>query len=280
MFQIILFYLFLITSIQTTTKPTLKTDNINTNLLVNHYDCRERLNLRRFSLNRVDNCHISQSNIETSPATVEIYIRAKALDISAHKCTLTYTRQRKICGYDSDTNHYYDRDSFYSNQMARHHIVDQHECKNLILHIKNPTNTTKPPSISLLPDRHLQDRLEKTFGSISTSKFDTETLGTLVWSPKYTSWIPTPSNNRYSRCKKQNDEIVFELLNWKLTVITVTTINLQYDHKKIHHTIKVINYHVTITMAFALLRQLSLLPLLGSQKNIALFFIPTHLMAK
>ena len=97
-------------------------------LLFHHYDCRARLNVRRFSLNRVDNCHISQNDIESTPANVEIHLRAKAIDISAYKCKLTYQQTKRICGYDSDTNHFHDRVSFYSNQMSQHHTIDQHEC--------------------------------------------------------------------------------------------------------------------------------------------------------
>ena len=122
MFQIILFHLLLAIPLNLFLEQPLDPEQINSKLLVSHYDCRERLNVRRFSLNRVDSCHISQNNVETTPTNVEIHIRAKAVEISAFQCKLTFTKTRRWCGYDRDTNHYHDRASFYSNQMARYHI--------------------------------------------------------------------------------------------------------------------------------------------------------------
>ena len=70
MFQIILYYCLLTILYPFIQSETLSEDNVYPSLLVHHYDCRERLNVRRFSLNRVDNCHIPQNDIETSPANV------------------------------------------------------------------------------------------------------------------------------------------------------------------------------------------------------------------
>ena len=71
MLKIVLYYCLLTVLCTLIYSETLSEDNVNPSLLVHHYDCRERLNVRRFSLNRVDNCHISQNDIETSPANVQ-----------------------------------------------------------------------------------------------------------------------------------------------------------------------------------------------------------------
>ena len=100
-----------------------------TDLLVTHYDCRDRLNLRKFSLNRVDDCTISPSELSTNKAYASLYVRAKATEITAYKCTLQYSRTLFYCGFDEDTNHYHDRTSFYSNSLTRNHAVHETDCQ-------------------------------------------------------------------------------------------------------------------------------------------------------
>ena len=86
-------------------------DTIN-DLPVNHYDCRERLNVCRLNLNRVDSCSAKQHHVANNKAHVDLYNRAKPKTITAYQCSLSYTKHTKFCGYNANRNHYHDRQSY------------------------------------------------------------------------------------------------------------------------------------------------------------------------
>ena len=163
--HIILIYLPITNSLETPTEP-INQDHIN-DLLVSHYDCRERLNVRRFSLNRVDDCSTAPHDLENNKAFVTLYVRAKATTIKGYKCSLTYTKSKRICGYDDDTNHYHDRQSFYQNTMVRYFALNHHECQNNIRAIlsssPSPNNITNSSfkSFTFLTDSTHKKKLLK-----------------------------------------------------------------------------------------------------------------------
>ena len=70
-------------------------DQIN-NILVIHYYCRERLNVRRFNLNRLDECSTNPHDVAYSKPRVDLFIRAKATTVLAYQCSLSYTKTTKI----------------------------------------------------------------------------------------------------------------------------------------------------------------------------------------
>ena len=82
-------------------------------LLVNHYDCRQRFNVRRFSLNRVDDCSSNPLDVANSKARVDLNIRAKATTDTGNQCSLSNTKDAKVCRFNANTNHYHDRQSYY-----------------------------------------------------------------------------------------------------------------------------------------------------------------------
>ena len=59
-------------------------------------------------------------------------------------------------------------------------------------------------------------------------RFDTDELGTLVWSHQDPNWIPHASHNPYSKCKTQKNEMAMDKVDW---TSRVNRVKLQYDHK-------------------------------------------------
>ena len=80
---------------------TIHQDQIS-DLLVNHYDCREHPNVSRFSFNRVDDCCANPQDVANNEARVDLYIRAKTTTITGYQCSLSYTKVTKVCGYNAN----------------------------------------------------------------------------------------------------------------------------------------------------------------------------------
>ena len=82
---------------------TVNQDEIN-NILAIHYFCRERLNVRRFNLNRLDDCSTNPHDAAYNKPRVDLFIRAKATTVLAYQCSLSYTKTTKIYVYNTKTN--------------------------------------------------------------------------------------------------------------------------------------------------------------------------------
>ena len=63
---------------------TIHRDQIN-DLLVSHYNCRERLIVRRFSFNQVDDCSANALDVANNKARVHQYIRARSTTITGYQ---------------------------------------------------------------------------------------------------------------------------------------------------------------------------------------------------
>ena len=59
---------------------TVNQDQINDFLAI-HYYCRERLNVRRFNLNRLDDCSTNPHDVAHNKPRVDSFIRAKATTV-------------------------------------------------------------------------------------------------------------------------------------------------------------------------------------------------------
>ena len=70
---------------------TVNQDRFN-DLLVSHYDCRERLTVRRFGLKRVDDCRTNPHDVANNKARAVLFIRAKATTVAAYQCSLSYIK--------------------------------------------------------------------------------------------------------------------------------------------------------------------------------------------
>ena len=83
---------------------TVNQDQINDFLAI-HYFCRERLNVRRFNLNRLDDCSTNQHDVAYNKPRVDLFIRAKATIVLAYQFSLSYTKTTEIFVNNTKTNH-------------------------------------------------------------------------------------------------------------------------------------------------------------------------------
>ena len=179
-------------------------------LQVSYYDCRERLNVRHDSCNRVDDFSANPHDIANNKSRVDPYIRAKATINTGYHFSLLYTKDAKICGYNANTNHYHDRRKFYQIAMLRYHAVSHNDCQNhvLFLHFrKKQFNTTaEPPKpIAFLTDSDQRQSNDTFQGKLQATAFDQDVYGVWVYSQpfKYITWIPEASQNKHRLCKTQ-----------------------------------------------------------------------------
>ena len=77
------------------TENYLPSDDPNiTNLMVSHYDCAKRHNLRQFNLLNVKQCTEAPSDIKHASVKARVCVRAKAKRIKAFKC-VAYAKKKK-----------------------------------------------------------------------------------------------------------------------------------------------------------------------------------------
>ena len=68
----------------------------NDDLLVSHYEFRERLSVHRFNLHGVDNCSTNPHDNANKKVRVDLFIRTKATTVTAYQCCLSYTKTIKF----------------------------------------------------------------------------------------------------------------------------------------------------------------------------------------
>ena len=79
-------------------------DQIN-DLLAIHDHCRELLNVRRFNLNRLDDCSTNPRDVDYNKPRVDLFIRAKATIVLAYQFSLSYKKTTEVFVYNTKTNH-------------------------------------------------------------------------------------------------------------------------------------------------------------------------------
>ena len=111
MFKIIILQLFLVLQFPLLNDEPLEDqthsvneDHIN-DFLAMQYFFRERLNVRRFNLNRLDDCSTNPHEVAYNKPRVALFIRAKATTVLAYECSLSYPKTTKIYVYNTKTNH-------------------------------------------------------------------------------------------------------------------------------------------------------------------------------
>ena len=134
-------------------------------------------------------------------------MRAKATTITGYQCSLSYTKDTKVCGYNTNTNHYHYRQRFFQNTMLRYRAISRNDCqnhKNCLLDLPNKQfNRTVEPAIpiAVLAGSDQQESISKILGKIQAYAFDQDFYGVWVYSPqsKYKSWIPKASQKKFNK---------------------------------------------------------------------------------
>ena len=78
-----------------------------------HYDRRESLNVRRFIPNTGHYSSTTPHDVAYNKEQVDLLIRAMANTVTADQCCLSYTKTTMIFGYNTITNPYHDRQSYF-----------------------------------------------------------------------------------------------------------------------------------------------------------------------
>ena len=154
---------------------TIHKDQIN-DLLVSHYDRRGRLNVCRFSLNRVDDYSANPHDVANIEAHVHLYVRAKATINKGYQCWLSYTTNTKICEFNANTNHYHDRLNYYRKAMLRYHAINRNNCENYVRHLPNShlSRTVKPKPTAFHTDSDQQVKFKEKFKHLLLIKISME----------------------------------------------------------------------------------------------------------
>ena len=114
------------------------------NLMISHYDCAKRNNLRQFSLLNVEPCKQAPSDKQHTKTQTTVYVRAKAKRIKAFKCE-TYVKAEKVwCSQTFSSSRRIDRLQRGQNTLELPKILDPVECKNMIGYL----NTTDSNEIN------------------------------------------------------------------------------------------------------------------------------------
>ena len=114
--------------------------------MVSHYDCSKQHTFRQFGLTRVKPCVEAPSDLTSTRAIANVFVRAKA---KRHK-VWTYKAYLKgknfICAQSDYKYRVHDRTDYHRNTMDRPRTLDPTECKHAI----RPYNGTDNPQLSAL----------------------------------------------------------------------------------------------------------------------------------
>ena len=202
-------------------------------LLVSHYDCRSQLNLRRFSLTRVDDCKNTPSQVEHTRVLASIYVRAKATRVTAWVCEAYVARRNFICGQMEHDYRRYDREDYYVNGLKRPLVLNPTECKLQIRFLNGTSNPelnlyNHSQSFTYFDDFNYQNAVEAAQGPFRVTKIGTSQYGRYTYHRSNEKWIPDKDYNPYSKCPGGNEQRI-QVDDWHVNIREVT---LTYDDKQ------------------------------------------------
>ena len=91
-------------------------------------DCRERHNVRNFSLNRIDDFSTSHHDVVNTKSRVDLFIRSETNAVTAYQGSLSYTKTSETQKYNTQTKHLLERKRCYHNTKLSCHSVEQNDC--------------------------------------------------------------------------------------------------------------------------------------------------------
>ena len=94
------------------------------NLMVSHYDCAKRSNLRQLSLLNVEPCKQAPSDKQHTKTQATVYVRAKAKSIKAFKCEAYIKTEKVWCSQTFTSSRRYDRLDWGQNTLELPKILD------------------------------------------------------------------------------------------------------------------------------------------------------------
>ena len=155
-------------------------------LLVSHYDCSKQLNLRQFSLTRVQPCAQTPSAFESTLAIVNVCVRAKAKRLRAWTCEAYVKREKFVCAQSDYKYRRHDRTDYHQNTMERPRTLDPTECKHAIRHLNGTNNpqldaVNYSNSFTFFDDIQKQRLLETKQPPFRITKFNTFHYGAFAW---------------------------------------------------------------------------------------------------
>ena len=156
------------------------------NLMVSHYDCAIRNNLRQFSLLNVEPSKQAPSDIQHTKTQATLYVRAKAKIIKAFKCEAYIKTELVWCSQTFSSSRRYDRLQWGQNTLALPKLLDPVEFKNMIRYL-NATDSNElnncniQCSFSFFDDSDYQNKIERVQQPFRVNKLNTWLIGTFVY---------------------------------------------------------------------------------------------------
>ena len=165
------------------------------NLLVCHYDCAKRDNLRHFSLLNVEPCKQAPSDTQHTKTQTQatVYVRAKAKRIKAFKCEAYIKTEKVWCSQTFSSSRRYDRLQWGQNTLELPKILDPIECKNMIRYLNatdsNELNNYNIQSFfSFFDDSDYQNKVEQVQQPSRVEKLNAWHIATFVYDEQYQDW--------------------------------------------------------------------------------------------
>ena len=109
-------------------------DQIN-DLMVKQFDYGKRIKVRTFSFIRFVDCMANPLDVANNRARFDLFIRAKAVTVTANQCSLPYAQTNETSGYNTYTNHYPGRQTYYQKTIVWYHAVTENECHSYVRYL-------------------------------------------------------------------------------------------------------------------------------------------------
>ena len=213
------------------TENYLPSDDPNiTNLMVSHYDCAIKHNLRQFNLLNVKQCTEAPSDIKHASVKARVYVRAKAKRINAFKCVAYAKKETKICFQGSVKNRRFDRTVWNHNTLLLPVTLVSLEGKNILRHLNGTKNKLLnnlhyKKTFTLLEGYYFQERLEQNQTPFTVYHLNKMYTGTFTFMPADKNWIYDTTRNPYHNCPAHH-QFEVNLVSWRLKI---SEVELTYD---------------------------------------------------
>ena len=92
--------------------------------LVNHFDCSNPKTPKKYAINHIPTCELTEEDIETNPAKLHIYQKVFVREIEGYRCEVHYMYERFFC--DSSDDDF--RDDMFVHNMQKPVPVPPIEC--------------------------------------------------------------------------------------------------------------------------------------------------------
>ena len=170
-------------------------------------------------------------------ARVDLYVRAEAATLAGHQCSISYTRDTTVFGYNAKTNHYHDRQTYYHNTKIRSQAVSRNDCQNQVRYLldltKKQLNRNLEPlkPTAFLTDSDQQESICIIQGNFKATAFYQKIYGVGVYRPqyKYKIFLSEASKNKHLLREIQSYERFINIIRWNLRISKNET---RYNYKQ------------------------------------------------